>query len=202
MSAKPVDRAIFDTAVAHLRAGDVIAFPTETVYGFAADALNPAAIRTLAALKGRPQSKPFSILIADAGAARPLVNIWPARAQDLARRFWPGPLTIVLPKSELVPDLVTAGATTIGLRCPDHPVALALIHAFAGPIAAPSANRAGMPAPTTAHDVRAAFPEENLFILDAGPCTIGAPSTVLRIDKMLGDHILRKGALTAQELGL
>ncbi|MCA9293529.1 MAG: threonylcarbamoyl-AMP synthase [Phycisphaerales bacterium] len=200
MTTPPVDRASIDAAVARLRAGEVVAFPTETVYGLAADALNQAAIARLISLKGRPDGKPFSVLVADIDAARALVEDWPDRADILASRYWPGPLTIVLPKSHAVPDAVTAGSSNIGLRCPDHPVALELIRAFGNPIAAPSANKSGSPEPRTACDVRAAFPD--LFILDAGPCALGTPSTVLLIDDDRGDRILRAGALSPQQLGL
>ena len=200
MSASRVEPAQIDAAVARLRAGDVIAFPTETVYGLAADALDPAAVARLFELKGRAPDKPISVLVPDIEAAKTLVACWPARAQELAQRHWPGPLTLVLPKGPGIPDLVTAGAATVGLRCPAHPIALALIKAFDRPIAAPSANKSGTDEPRIAADVRAAFPD--LLILDGGPCTLGTPSTVLRLDDVTGDQILREGALSREDLGL
>lgn len=202
MTSPPIDRALIDEAVARLAAGDVIAFPTETVYGLAADALNAQAINRLFDMKGRAHDKPFSVLVADIASARSLVAAWSDRAHDLARKWWPGPLTLVLPKASSVPDLVTAGSPNIGMRCPDHPVALELIRRFGKPICAPSANRSGAPEPRTAHNVRASFPDESLLILDAGPCRLGTPSTVLLIDEVGGDRILRAGALSAQQLGL
>ena len=137
-----------------LRAGRLVAFPTETVYGLGADATNAAAVRRIFAAKGRPATNPLIVHVADADAARRYTTAWPDAAQTLAAAFWPGPLTLVLPKHPSIVDDATAGLGTVGLRVPDHPVALDLLRAFGGPVAAPSANRSNRVSPTTAEHVR------------------------------------------------
>ncbi len=188
-----------DRALAILSAGDCLAIPTETVYGLAADATNTAAVDRVFALKGRPANNPLIIHVAGEDMARPLASIWPTLAADLCSRFWPGPLTIVLPSSGRIVPAALAHAPTIALRCPDHTVTLDLIRAFARPLVAPSANPSGFVSPTMPEHVHAAFPD--LFILDAGPCSIGIESTVLS----LAHHpprILRPGAITPEMLGI
>ncbi len=183
-----------------LRAGGVVAFPTETVYGLGADAASEDAVRRVFELKGRPRNNPMIVHVADVAMARTVVGEWPDRASDLAGRFWPGPLTLVLRKAPDLPDLVTAGHATVGVRCPDHPLALALIRALGRPIAAPSANPSGRVSPTTARHVRDGFPGAGLTILDGGPCRAGIESTVL---SLVHDppRILRPGAVPREDLG-
>lgn len=161
-----------------LRAGKLVAFPTETVYGLGANALDEAAVRRIFEAKGRPQSSPLIVHVASIGMARDLARVWPEQAEILAKRFWPGPLTIVVPKNPAVPDLVTAGLPSVGLRMPAHPVAQALLAAAQIPIAAPSANRFTELSPTRAEHVR---PELAETILDGGPCAVGIESTVVSL---------------------
>ena len=162
-----------------LNAGQPVAFPTETVYGLAADAANPAAVERVFTLKARPAQNPLIVHVAGTDMARAVTASWPDAAQRLADRHWPGPLTLVLPKADSVPDIVTAQGPTVAVRCPDHPIALALIEAFGRPIVGPSANPSGRVSPTTADHVAAGFPDADLLIIDGGPCRAGIESTVL-----------------------
>lgn len=183
-------------AAAALRRGEPVAFPTETVYGLGANALDPRAVRRIFEAKGRPDDNPLIVHVTGLPMVRRLVKDLPPEALALAARFWPGPLTIVLPKRSSVPDIVTAGLPTVAVRVPDHPVALALIEAAGMPIAAPSANRSGRPSPTRAAHVATDFP--GLLVLDGGPARHGLESTVIA----LGDppRILRLGAIPFEEL--
>ncbi len=147
-----------DQAAARIRNGELVAFPTETVYGLGANALDATAVAKIFEAKGRPSTSPLIVHVASIAMAREIVAEWPAQAEELAQRYWPGPLTLVLPKSAAIPDIVTAGLPTVGIRMPAHPVALQLIEAAGVPIAAPSANRFMGLSPTTAEHVRAAFP--------------------------------------------
>lgn len=189
--------ALIEQAAALLRRGGLVAFPTETVYGLGADATNPAAVVRIFAAKGRPATNPLIIHVADAGVAQRYAAHWPEVAARLARRFWPGPLTIVLPKRPIIVDGATAGLGTLGLRCPDHPLALELLRAFDGPVAAPSANRSTRVSPTTAQHVRDELGDAVDLVLDGGACTVGIESTVL---DLAGDTptVLRPGAVTAE----
>lgn len=164
-----------------IREGCLVAFPTETVYGLGANALDAAAVRRIFAVKGRPSTSPLIVHVASAEMARSLATEWPSQAERLARRFWPGPLTLVVPKADCIPDIVTAGLPTVGLRMPAHPVALALIREARVPIAAPSANRFTELSPTTAAHVQAALGGQVDLILDGGPCKVGIESTVLSL---------------------
>jgi L-threonylcarbamoyladenylate synthase len=185
-----------------LRAGRLVAFPTETVYGLGANALDEAAVRRIFEAKGRPLTSPLIVHVGSVEMARGLASRWPEEAEKLAGRFWPGPLTLVVPKAEHVPDLVTAGLGSVGLRIPAHPVARALIEAAGVPVAAPSANRFTELSPTTAEHVRAAFegiaggPE---MVLDGGACEVGIESTVLSLTAPR-PRILRPGMVTRAEL--
>lgn len=183
-------------AAAALRRGEPVAFPTETVYGLGANALDPAAVRRIYEAKGRPDDNPLIVHVTGLPMLRRLVREVPPAARALAARFWPGPLTIVLPKRRAVPDAVTAGLPTVAVRVPDHPVALALIEAAGVPVAAPSANRSGRPSPTRAPHVAADFPA--LLVLDGGAAHHGLESTVVA----LGDppRVLRLGAIPVEEL--
>ncbi|HUX64984.1 L-threonylcarbamoyladenylate synthase [Sulfuricella sp.] len=164
-----------------LRAGGVVAFPTETVYGLGADAANPEAVRKIFEIKGRPSDHPLIVHIADASLLDRWAREIPQAARHLAESFWPSPLTLILRRQRHVPDAVTGGQDTVGLRVPDHPVALALLQEL-GPekaLAAPSANRFGRISPTTAAHVRAELDEAVDMVLDGGPCRVGLESTII-----------------------
>ena len=186
-------------AVDILKRGGLVAFATETVYGLGADATNAKAVAKIFAAKGRPATNPLIVHIANAGLARRYATHWPGWADDLAAHFWPGPLTLVLPRSKVICSLVTAGGSTVGIRVPDHPVALELLTAFDGPIAAPSANRANRISPTTAQDVRAELGDCIDLILDGGPCRVGIESTVLDLNSPV-PTILRPGGISQLEI--
>jgi L-threonylcarbamoyladenylate synthase len=178
----PVPNAAeIEAAARLLRAGRLVAFPTETVYGLGANALNPEAVARIYAVKGRPPTSPLIVHVASIEMARSLVISWPDATDQLARRFWPGPLTLVLEKQPTIPSIVTAGLSTVGLRVPSHPVALALIKAAEVPLAAPSANRFTQLSPTTADHVRRSLGSDVDLILDGGRCEVGIESTVLSL---------------------
>jgi L-threonylcarbamoyladenylate synthase len=186
-------------AAALLGQGRLVAFPTETVYGLGANALDPAAVNRIYEAKGRPGYNPLIVHVADAATARRLVTAWPDAAERLAARWWPGPVTLVLPKSREVPPEVTAGLSTVALRVPAHPVALALLKAAGVPVAAPSANRSGEVSPTTAEHVLRSLGDRVPMILDAGPTTIGIESTVIDLSDRT-PTLLRPGMVTREEL--
>jgi L-threonylcarbamoyladenylate synthase len=181
-----------------LRSGGLVVFPTETVYGLGANALDASAVRKIYDLKRRPSNSPLIVHVPSVGAARSLAAEWPEIANQLARDYWPGPLTLVVPKMPIVPDAVTSGLQTVGLRVPRHPVALDLLHATGLPIAAPSANRFTELSPTTAAHVREAFGNETPFLLDGGECEVGIESTVIAVS---GDglEVLRPGMAFVKE---
>ncbi len=170
-----------ETAAELIRAGRLVAFPTETVYGLGANALNEAAVRRVFEVKGRPSTSPLIVHVDSIEMARSLADEWPSAAETLAQRFWPGPLSLVVPKKASVPDIVTAGLQTVGLRMPAHPLALKLIHAARVPIAAPSANRFSELSPTTAEHVRRGLGDAVDLVLDGGPTRVGIESTVLSL---------------------
>jgi len=180
-----------DLAAAFIRDGKVVAFPTETVYGLGADALNPMAVAKIFELKERPSFDPLIVHIASVDQLEALVKSIDERVHKLAQTFWPGPLTIVLPKSSIVPDIVTSGLPTVGIRMPDNPVALELIRKAGCPVAAPSANKFGRISPTTAAHVRKQLPDVD-YILDGGKTTIGIESTIISLTPA-GFRILRNG---------
>ncbi|HET7343472.1 MAG TPA: L-threonylcarbamoyladenylate synthase [Methylomirabilota bacterium] len=168
-------------AAARLAAGDVVAFPTETFYGLGAAALQPAAVRRLVHVKGRPDDKPLLVLVDSVAMVERVAAEIPPRARELMARHWPGALTLVLRARADVPREVTAGSGTIGVRLSPHPVARALVSALGEPVTAPSANPSGAPPPTTAAAVVAYFGEALALVLDAGPTPGGPPSTVLDV---------------------
>ncbi len=176
-----------------------MAFPTETVYGLGANALDPHAVARSFAVKGRPTDHPLICHIASADDLAPLVAEVTPLAQALADAFWPGPLTLVLPRSAAVPDAVTGGRDTVAVRVPDHPLALELLRAFGGPVAAPSANRFGRPSPTRANDVRDELGDTVDVILDGGPCAIGVESTVLDLTSN-PPQVLRPGGVSVEQI--
>jgi L-threonylcarbamoyladenylate synthase len=182
-----------------IRAGGLVAFPTETVYGLGANALDPAAVEKIYAAKGRPPGSPLIVHVDSIEMARALVREWPEKAEKLAKRFWPGPLTLVLPKKPHVPDRLTAGLDTVGIRVPSNPIALALIREAGLPVAAPSANRFGEISPTTAEHVRAALGDRVAMVLDGGRTTVGIESTVL---SLAGPEaiLLRPGMVSQAEI--
>jgi len=190
---------VISLAVELLRRGGLVAFPTETVYGLGADATNPTAVRRIFAAKSRPGTNPLIVHVADASIARRYARTWPKAADELARRFWPGPLTLVLPKAESIVPETTAGRDSVGLRSPDHPLALQLLREFDGPIAAPSANRSNRVSPTTAEHVRRELGGAVDIILDGGPCRVGIESTVLDLTGKM-PVILRPGSVTRAQL--
>ncbi len=184
-----------DEAARLIRAGKLVAFPTETVYGLGANALDAAAVERIFTAKGRPRTSPLIVHVDSVEMARNLAARWPAAADALAARYWPGPLTLVLPKRAQIPDVVTAGLATVGLRMPAHPLAIELIRAAGVPIAAPSANRFTELSPTAAEHVPEAIADG---VLDGGPARVGIESTVLSlVDE---PALLRPGVIPLPEI--
>jgi L-threonylcarbamoyladenylate synthase len=188
-----------DEAASLLRRGGLVAFPTETVYGLGGLALEPLAVRAVYAAKGRPATNPVIVHVLGEAEARPLCARWPLEARQLAARFWPGPLTIVLPRTELVPDEVTAGGPTVAVRAPSHPAAQALLERVGAPLAAPSANRAEHVSPTSASHVLRDLNGRIDAVLDGGRCPVGIESTVLALTEG-APRLLRAGAVTRSDL--
>ncbi|GMU43834.1 MAG: threonylcarbamoyl-AMP synthase [Xanthomonadales bacterium] len=199
--ASPVVPTVEEIAIAVqvLRRGGLVAMPTETVYGLAADARDVEAVRRIFAAKGRPADHPLIVHLHDASA----LDLWareiPASARVLAEAFWPGPLTLVLRKSAVVDPAITGGQDTVGLRVPAHPVARALLVAFGGALAAPSANRFGRISPTTAAHVREEFPGGEVWVLDGGPSEVGLESTIIDLSGPR-PRLLRPGAVAASAI--
>lgn len=195
--------ALFKTAVERavqvLKAGGVVALPTETVYGLAANALDADAVATIFKIKRRPTNNPVIVHVASIAMARRCVTSWPTYAQQLAKAFWPGPLTLVLPKAKIIPDIVTAGGPTVGVRCPAHRLIQAVIRKCGFPLAAPSANPAGRLSPTTAEHVKRLLGNKVPLIIDGGPARIGIESTVLDLTTA-PPTILRPGMISAESL--
>jgi len=194
-----IETSEISRAAALIRAGELVAFPTETVYGLGANALDAAAVAKIYVAKGRPSDSPLIVHVDSIEMARGLVSDWPDKAKELAQRFWPGPLTLVLPKQAHVPDNLTAGLDTAGIRMPKNEIALALIRAAGVPIAAPSANRFMELSPTTAAHVRETLGDRVAMVLDGGPAAVGIESTVL---SLVGPRatLLRPGMLTKAEI--
>lgn len=195
------DRDQLERAANILRAGGLVAFPTETVYGLGADAANPEAVKKIFAAKGRPADHPLIVHLPSVDKLTDWAVDIPALAFQLAEAFWPGPLTLILRRHPRVSDMVTGGQDTIGLRVPGHPVALELLQTFGGGLAAPSANRFGRISPTTAAHVRQELGESVDLILDGGACEVGLESTILDLS---GDmpRLLRPGAISPQQLAV
>lgn len=197
-SARP-DSTILQKAAQVLRGSGLVAFPTETVYGLGANALDAAAVGRIFLAKGRPAHNPIIVHAWDLASARKLTADWPETATRLATRFWPGPLTLVLPKATGVPDNVTAGGPTVAVRVPAQPVALALLQTCGVPLAAPSANRSTRLSPTTAEHVLAGLNGRIDMVIDAGPTTGGLESTVLDLT-VTPPRLLRPGLVSPGEL--
>ena len=195
----PTSGDVIARAAELLRAGGLVAFPTETVYGLGANALDEAAVRRIFEAKGRPSTSPLIVHVDSIEMARSLAAEWPDAAEKLARAFWPGPLTLVVPKLPCVPGEVTAGLSNVGLRMPAHDVALALIRAAGLPLAAPSANRFTELSPTAAEHVRRGLGNRVSMILDGGPCRVGIESTVVSVAGAR-PVLLRPGMISASEI--
>ena len=199
MKLGPADAERLADAIAALRRGDVIGLPTETVYGLAADARNAEAVEKIFRLKGRPADHPLIVHIADAAQLAQWADDVPETATKLAQAFWPGPLTLILKKRADVPDIVTGGQDTVGLRCPAHPLALAVLRQFGGGLAAPSANRFGRISPTSAQHVRDEFGDAVPVVLDGGDCEVGIESTIVDLSGSVA-RILRPGHIRKPQL--
>ncbi len=182
-----------------IQAGKLVAFPTETVYGLGANALDPAAVMRIFEAKGRPSTSPLIVHVASIEQARELAAEWPPEAQALAARFWPGPLTLVLRKNPIIPDIVTAGLDSVGLRMPANEVALALLREAGVPIAAPSANRFTELSPTLAMHVARSLGDRIEVLLDGGPTGVGIESAVVALTAR-GAELLRPGVITREEI--
>ncbi len=186
-------------AAAVIRGGGIVAFPTETVYGLGANALKVDAVAKVFAAKGRPANNPLIVHVAGVKQAQDLVSEWPDAAERLAAAFWPGPLTLVMPKRAVVPDIVTAGGSTVAIRMPAHPVALRLVESAGCPLAAPSANVSGAVSPTEADHVVRTLGGRIDMVLDGGPCQGGIESTVINLTTM-PLRILRPGLVTQEQI--
>lgn len=186
-------------AVALLQSGQLVAFPTETVYGLGANALDADAVARIFEAKGRPAWNPVITHVADTDAARALARDWPANAQRLAERFWPGPISLVVAKHPDVPDIVTAGHDSVAIRVPAHPVALALLRAVARPLAAPSANRFTQVSPTTAAHVVQSLGDRVPLVIDGGTCDVGIESTIVDLTSET-PTILRPGSISQAQI--
>lgn len=195
----PADAASIADIAAIIKAGGLVALPTETVYGLGCDGTNPSAVKNIYEAKGRPETKPISLLIGGIEDMPALARSIPDTAVKLAERFWPGPLTIVLEKSAAVPDIVAAGGTTVGLRCPAHAVTLAVIRESGVPIAAPSANLSGGPSPKSADEVLNALSGKIDAVVDGGISSVGVESTIIDVTSR-PPKILRLGGLSVREI--
>jgi L-threonylcarbamoyladenylate synthase len=199
MTVTSADAGSIRHAAQILREGRLVVFPTETVYGLGANALDPDAVRRIFLAKDRPPDNPLIVHVPDVAAAQHLVTAWPPAAERLAAAFWPGPLTLVLPRSRRVPDIVTAGLDSVAVRNPQHYVALSLLREAGVPIAAPSANSSGRPSPTRIQDAVADLGDQVTLYLDAGPTEVGLESTVV---SLLGPQpvILRPGGVPREAI--
>ncbi len=186
-------------AVHLLKAGALVAFPTETVYGLGADASNPNAVNKIFLAKGRPTDHPLIVHLADKAQLTTWARDIPAMAWELAEQFWPGPLTLILKRADSVLDIVTGGQDTVGLRVPSHPIAQAILQAFGGGIVAPSANKFGQISPTQASHVQQELGEAVDLIVEGGACTVGIESTIVDLSSAI-PRILRPGAISASQL--
>lgn len=196
---KAEEPGAIETAARILREGGLVGMPTETVYGLAANALDGNAVEKIFKAKGRPQDNPLIVHISEWEQIYPLVKSVPASAEKLAKAYWPGPMTMVLEKSALIPDEVSTGLPTVGIRFPSHPVAQALITAAGVPVAAPSANRSGLPSTTTAEHVMRDMDGKIDAVLDGGTCGVGVESTIVTLASD-PPRLLRPGGITLEQL--
>ena len=194
-----IDENEMKEAAELIRKGELVAFPTETVYGLGADALHPEASKKIYAAKGRPSDNPLIVHIADLKDLARVTTEIPEGAQILAKKYWPGPLTMILNRDPVVPDRTTGGLNTVGVRCPNHPVTLAIIAAAGTQVAAPSANLSGRPSCTNAADVLEDMEGKIPAIVDGGPCQVGVESTILDLT-VTPPQLLRPGGLPLEAL--
>ena len=182
-----------------LEAGELVAIPTETVYGLAANGLSADAVLKIYKAKNRPSFNPLILHVPYLGEAKKLVKYFPEKALQLAETFWPGPLTLVLPKNDIVPDIVTAGQSTVAIRVPNHPLTLQLLRALDFPLAAPSANSSGYISPTSVIHVQQQLGEKIAYVLDGGECSVGVESTIVKVteDEV---SILRYGGISVEDI--
>ena len=199
MKTERLTGADVEQAAAVLRRGGLLAIPTETVYGLGANGLDSAAVARIFAAKGRPQDNPLILHIPSAEHLERYCTEIPPQVYALAAQFWPGPLTLVLRRRAVVPDAVTAGLDTVGMRCPNHPVTLAILRAADLPVAAPSANTSGRPSPTTAEHVLEDMDGKIDAVVDGGPCAVGVESTILDLT-LTPPRVLRPGGVTLEQL--
>lgn len=199
MNLAKANRETISAAAETIRSGGLVAFPTETVYGLGADGLNPIAVAKIFEAKKRPAFNPLILHIAEKDSLKKFASFYSKKVELLIEKFWPGPLTLVLPKTDIVPDIVTSGNPTVAVRMPDHPVALQLIKASGTAIAAPSANRFGHLSPTEASHVAKYLGDKVDIILDGGKCKVGVESTIVQFheDKF---YLLRPGGLSKEEI--
>ena len=188
-----------EKAAERIRQGSLVAVPTETVYGLAGNGLDEKAVAEIYEVKGRPAVKPLSLMVPDESAMERYCEEVPEQAHALAKRFWPGPLTIVMKAKNFIPSLVLAGGETVGLRCPDHPKTLELLRLCDLPLAAPSANPSGAESPKTAQQVLNYFDGKIGAVIDGGPCGIGRESTLIDLSRR-PFRILREGALSTETI--
>lgn len=193
------DSGALDQAVELLGQGQLVAIPTETVYGLASNALSPEAVARVFKAKGRPANNPLIVHVESAEMARSCVAAWPSAADRLAEVFWPGPLSIVLPKADSVPDIVTAGGETVAVRCPAHPIMLDVLSRCGFPLAAPSANLSNRVSPTRARHVAEQLADRIPMILDGGPCDVGIESTVVDLTGEIAT-VLRPGMVSPEQI--
>jgi len=194
LTARDIERAAW-----FLSHGGLVGIPTETVYGLGANGLDPAAVAAIFQAKGRPQDNPLILHVPDDSWLERYCQRIPEAAYRLSRRFWPGPLTMILYRNDVVPDVVTAGMDTVGIRCPDHEVTRAIIAAADVPVAAPSANTSGKPSPTTAAHTLADMDGKIEAVVDGGPCAVGVESTIIDLT-VTPPRLLRPGGVTLEEL--
>jgi L-threonylcarbamoyladenylate synthase len=199
MQSDPIHPKLIDQAVSFLKQGQLVAFPTETVYGLGGDAENPAAIRKIFEVKGRSLTRPLSLLIPNTTDLTQWADTLPPIAQSLAHAFWPGPLTLIVPPRKYLSPLITAGRAGVGLRVPDHPIAQALLQAWGGALAAPSANLSGHFSPTRAAHVRQQLADKIPLILEGGTTPLGLESTVINLT-LDPPYIVRLGAISLSKI--
>jgi len=199
METELLDAMAVERAAQLLREGGLVGIPTETVYGLGADGLNPAAVKRIFQVKGRPQDNPLILHIPSQDALEQYCREVPPRAYRLAEQFWPGPLTMILRRKELISDVVTAGLDTVGIRCPAHPVCLELLKRAGVPVAAPSGNTSGRPSPTTARAMLEDMAGKIDAVLDGGPCGVGVESTIIDLT-VTPPRLLRPGGVTLEQL--
>ena len=201
METKLLTKQDIAAAAAILRDGGLLGIPTETVYGLGADGLNPEAVGRIFEAKGRPQDIPLILHVPEASWLERYCRDVPDTAYILAERFWPGPLTMILPRRECVPDAVTCGLDTVGVRCPNHPVTLEIIRSAGAPVAAPSGNRSGRPSPTCAAHMLEDMAGRIDAIVDGGPCGVGVESTIVDLREALGEVAVDKAVLAPLSAG-